>query len=100
MIDWLHLWCELNWRRFAKEKWCRFGHGITEDLRRRLPFYWSDFADGIYGHKTLQKVCSSTVFLYFACILPSIAFGALNDYNTRGKIGQSGYCPKWFFTLS
>lgn len=28
------------------------------------------------------------IFLYFACLLPSIAFGSLNDENTRGAIGE------------
>lgn len=28
------------------------------------------------------------IFLYFACLLPSIAFGSLNDENTRGVIGK------------
>lgn len=28
------------------------------------------------------------IFLYFACLLPSIAFGSLNDENTRGAIGK------------
>ena len=31
---------------------------------------------------------STTVFLYFAILIPSIAFGMLNDYNTHGKIGN------------
>lgn len=38
-----------------------------------------------------MKVCSSTMFLYFACILPSIAFGALNDTNTHGRISRSSF---------
>ena len=31
---------------------------------------------------------STTLFLYFACILPSIAFGVLNGRNTKGQIGK------------
>ncbi|XP_071483927.1 solute carrier family 4 member 11-like [Diadema antillarum] len=65
---------------------CCIGRGLRDDLRRRLPHYWSDFRDGVVGHKTLQKLISTTFFLYFACILPSIAFGVLNDKNTAGKI--------------
>ena len=44
--------------------------------------------DGFVGNKTLQKTISTTFFLYFACILPAIAFGILNDHNTNGKIGK------------
>ena len=67
---------------------CCIGRGLRGDLKRRLPHYWSDFRDGVIGHKTLQKVISTTLFLYFACILPSIAFGVLNDKNTHGLIGK------------
>lgn len=68
------------------EQRCSFARGFREDLSRRLPFYISDFKDGIFGHKSLQKTISTTFFLYFACILPAIAFGVLNDHNTEGKI--------------
>uniref|UniRef100_A0A0P5ZXE0 Sodium bicarbonate transporter protein 11 n=1 Tax=Daphnia magna TaxID=35525 RepID=A0A0P5ZXE0_9CRUS len=68
------------------ERLCRFGQGIREDLARRLPHYVSDYKDGLTGVKTPQKVLSTTLFLYFACILPAIAFGVLNDHNTHGKI--------------
>lgn len=68
-------------------KLCQFGQGIREDLSRRLPHYVSDYVDGIVGVKTPQKVLSTTFFLYFACLLPAIAFGVLNDHNTHGKIG-------------
>lgn len=81
------------------EKLCRFGLGIREDLSRRLPHYISDYKDGLTGVKTPQKVLSTTLFLYFACILPAIAFGVLNDHNTHGKIGWQSkfyyfYLPK------
>jgi hypothetical protein len=32
--------------------------------------------------KAFQKTLSTTVFLYFACILPAIALGVLNAHNT------------------
>lgn len=70
------------------DRLCRFGQGIREDLARRLPHYVSDYKDGLTGVKTPQKVLSTTLFLYFACILPAIAFGVLNDHNTHGKIGK------------
>jgi sodium borate transporter 11 len=41
---------------------------------------------GFVGNRTLQKTASTTVFLYFACILPNIALGVLNDKNTDGAI--------------
>ncbi|XP_031566650.1 sodium bicarbonate transporter-like protein 11 [Actinia tenebrosa] len=64
-----------------------FGRGIKEDLKRRWPHYTSDFIDGVIGHRTIQKLAATVMFLYFACLLPSIAFGVLNSKNTNGKIG-------------
>jgi len=42
---------------------------------------------GLCGANTLHKTVSTTFFLYFACILPSIALGVLNYNNTGGMIG-------------
>ncbi|KAM4051379.1 solute carrier family 4 member 11 isoform 3-T3 [Anomaloglossus baeobatrachus] len=63
------------------------GKGIFDDIARRLPVYHLDFTDGITGNnKSIGKYLTTTIFLYFACLLPSIAFGSLNDENTRGVI--------------
>ncbi|KAK3554431.1 hypothetical protein QTP70_023039, partial [Hemibagrus guttatus] len=65
----------------------RVGRGIYEDLCRRLPFYISDFTDGIVGNnKALVKYMTTSIFLYIAVLLPAIAFGSLNDEITRGEI--------------
>ncbi|MCJ8730711.1 hypothetical protein PDJAM_G00187540 [Pangasius djambal] len=65
----------------------RVGRGIYEDLCRRLPFYISDFTDGIVGNnKALVKYMTTSIFLYIAVLLPAIAFGSLNDESTRGEI--------------
>ncbi|XP_031728974.1 solute carrier family 4 member 11 isoform X1 [Anarrhichthys ocellatus] len=65
----------------------RAGRGIYEDICRRLPFYPSDFTDGIVGsNKTLLKYMTTAIFLYIAILLPAIAFGSLNDESTRGEI--------------
>ncbi|XP_023337238.1 sodium bicarbonate transporter-like protein 11, partial [Eurytemora carolleeae] len=74
-------------QKCAGKHWYHLGSGMYEDLRQRLPFYLSDFIDGFIGDKTIQKTISATIFLYFACILPAIAFGVLNAQNTDGKIG-------------
>ncbi|NWV66973.1 S4A11 protein, partial [Malurus elegans] len=63
------------------------GKGISDDIARRLPVYALDFTDGIIGsNKAIGKYITTIIFLYFACLLPSIAFGSLNDENTRGVI--------------
>ncbi|XP_060581235.1 solute carrier family 4 member 11-like [Ruditapes philippinarum] len=69
-----------------EKKCCKFMTGIIDDLKRRVPFYWSDYKDGIFGPKTIQKTLSTTFFLYFACLMPSIAFGVLNSENTYGSL--------------
>ncbi|CAL8102420.1 unnamed protein product [Calicophoron daubneyi] len=75
---------QLAWTMEATSTFCT---GIFSDLKRRLPHYWSDFKEGVCGKNTIQKVLSTTLFLYFACLLSSIAFGVLNYNNTDGKIG-------------
>ncbi|KAL3878327.1 hypothetical protein ACJMK2_030690 [Sinanodonta woodiana] len=65
---------------------CWFMSGIIGDLKRRVPHYWSDFRDGVVGPKSIQKTMSTSLFLYFACLIPSIAFGVLNSENTNGEL--------------
>ncbi|NXQ73770.1 S4A11 protein, partial [Quiscalus mexicanus] len=63
------------------------GKGISDDIARRFPVYALDFTDGIIGNnKAIGKYITTMIFLYFACLLPAIAFGSLNDENTRGAI--------------
>ncbi|XP_053258079.1 solute carrier family 4 member 11 isoform X3 [Podarcis raffonei] len=63
------------------------GKGIFDDIARRFPVYALDFTDGIIGNnKAIGKYITTMIFLYFACLLPSIAFGSLNDENTDGVI--------------
>ncbi|NXF11567.1 S4A11 protein, partial [Smithornis capensis] len=65
----------------------RVGKGICDDIARRFPVYALDFTDGVIGNnKAIGKYITTMIFLYFACLLPSIAFGSLNDENTRGAI--------------
>ena len=59
-----------------------FAAGIVADVRRKLPFYPSDFVDG-FNIKGLATI----LFLFFACLAPSIAFGGLLSFLTDGEIG-------------
>ncbi|KAK7496612.1 hypothetical protein BaRGS_00012264, partial [Batillaria attramentaria] len=65
---------------------CGFMKGLIGDLKRRLPHYVSDYVDGVRDKKSISKSLSCTAFLYFACILPCIAFGVLNESNTKGVL--------------
>nr|XP_026692294.1 sodium bicarbonate transporter-like protein 11 isoform X2 [Ciona intestinalis] len=64
----------------------QMGRGIYDDIKRRLPHYWSDYKDGFVGKHTIHKVIATILFLYFACLLPDIAFGTLYEKNTNGVI--------------
>lgn len=79
-------------RRKREARRCPIAQGLNDDLRRRLSHYVSDYIDGVVGHRTIYKTISTIFFLYFACLLPTIAFGALNDTNTKGKIGDVRKC--------
>ncbi|KAI1325351.1 HCO3 transporter family-domain-containing protein [Xylariaceae sp. FL0255] len=43
--------------------------GIVNDIRRRAPYYWSDWRDAWD-----YRVVPATVYMYFANILPALAF--------------------------
>ncbi|XP_068241634.1 electroneutral sodium bicarbonate exchanger 1 isoform X6 [Palaemon carinicauda] len=55
--------------------------GFINDLKRKKPWYLSDFVDGI----SIQSV-ASFFFLYFACLTPIITFGGLLGEATENRI--------------
>ncbi|XP_047669265.1 electroneutral sodium bicarbonate exchanger 1 isoform X3 [Tachysurus fulvidraco] len=55
--------------------------GLILDVKRKAPFYVSDFRDGL----SLQCV-ASFLFLYCACMSPVITFGGLLGEATEGRI--------------
>ncbi|XP_008408324.1 electroneutral sodium bicarbonate exchanger 1 isoform X1 [Poecilia reticulata] len=55
--------------------------GLILDVKRKVPFYVSDFKDGL----SLQCV-ASFLFLYCACMSPVITFGGLLGEATEGRI--------------
>uniref|UniRef100_A0A8B9ZBI7 Solute carrier family 4 member 11 n=1 Tax=Anas platyrhynchos TaxID=8839 RepID=A0A8B9ZBI7_ANAPL len=89
----------------GNERWLHeflnVGKGISDDIARRFPVYALDFTDGIIGNnKAIGKYITTMIFLYFACLLPSIAFGSLNDENTRGAIVIRGICDDYNLDFS
>lgn len=73
----------------------RLGGGLIADIRRRYKpsVYLSDWTDGLRDSASLLKYLSTIVWLYFAILMPTIAFGSLNNANTaqggspKGQIG-------------
>ncbi|CAB1430219.1 unnamed protein product [Pleuronectes platessa] len=55
--------------------------GLILDIKRKVPFYLSDYWDGL----NLQCV-ASFLFLYCACMSPVITFGGLLGEATEGRI--------------
>lgn len=60
----------------------KLGGGLSNDIRRRAPHYLGDFREGLS-----TKTLSSVLFLVFACLAPSIAFGGLMEKGTEGQMG-------------
>lgn len=56
--------------------------GIYQDVRKRIPYYASDWTDGLN-----YRVIPATVFIYFTNILPAIAFAQDMFDRTRGAYG-------------
>ncbi len=50
----------------------RFGGGLMDDIKRKAPWYLSDFTDALNF-----QCLSSVMFMYFACLSPIITFGGL-----------------------
>ncbi|KAF2016673.1 hypothetical protein BU24DRAFT_391967 [Aaosphaeria arxii CBS 175.79] len=58
-------------RSARKDPWwkIRLFSGMVNDVRRRAPYYWSDWTDAWD-----YRVVPATVYMYFANILPALAF--------------------------
>lgn len=59
-----------------------FGRGIRRDFTARLPYWKSDFTDGI------KIPClAATFFMFFACLAPAVGFGGLYAVASNNAIG-------------
>lgn len=58
--------------------------GLREDIKRKAPFYISDFKDALH-----IQCFASFVFLYFACLTPIITFGGLLGDATNNNMVSS-----------
>ena len=60
----------------------RFGGGLMADMRRRYALFRGDFTDAMH-----QKCIGSVLFLFFACLTPTITFGGVLALETGNEIG-------------
>ncbi|XP_026758395.3 band 3 anion transport protein isoform X3 [Galleria mellonella] len=58
--------------------------GVIRDIKRRYPYYKSDFIDALNG-----QCAAATIFMYFAALSSAITFGGLLADKTYGAIGIS-----------
>ncbi|KAM5360160.1 hypothetical protein ACJA88_014922 [Fusarium oxysporum] len=65
-----------GWRRW---RILHPGRGMYHDVKRRLPYYWSDIVDA-FTYRTV----ASTIRMYFANLLPAIAY-TLDMYRRTGQ---------------
>ena len=68
-----------------KHRWVP-GKEVLRDIKRRGKHYFSDYFKDIRDCTSVQKIVSTTLFLFFSLLLPSIAFGVLDANFTEGKI--------------
>ncbi|OAL53012.1 hypothetical protein IQ07DRAFT_669688 [Pyrenochaeta sp. DS3sAY3a] len=64
-----------GWRRW---RILQPGRGMYHDVKRRLPYYWSDIRDAL-----TYRTFASTIRMYFVNVLPAIAF-TLDMYRRTG----------------
>ena len=55
----------------------RFCGGLISDIKRKAPFYLSDFVDPFKSVSGALQCFATFIFLYFAVITPIITFGGL-----------------------
>jgi HCO3- transporter family len=63
-----------------------WGSDLRGDWQTRLPLYKSDWRDGLNW-----KSPPAILFLYFACLLPAVAFGGIAFQVTAGALGVIEY---------
>ena len=59
----------------------KFFGGLLNDLKRKKPFYLSDFKDA-----SSAQIIASWLFLYFACLTPIVTFGGLLGAGTGQQL--------------
>mmetsp|Transcript_46170 Transcript_46170/g.103556 ORF Transcript_46170/g.103556 Transcript_46170/m.103556 type:complete len:583 (-) Transcript_46170:134-1882(-) len=64
----------------------RFCGGLIADVKRRGPYWLSDWTDA-FRPSSMQLVISTVYFLFFVCLSPALAFGTLMGEATDNQLG-------------
>ena len=70
---------QIGWRAWRPLRPCR---GMYHDVRRRVPYYWSDVVDG-FNYRTF----AGAIRIFFVNILPALAFQLDMTRGTHGYFG-------------
>ena len=94
-----YLWDDLTgWKSY---RMLRPFRGMYWDVRRRLPYYWSDIKDG-WSYRTF----AGTIRIFFVNLLPALAFELDMNRRTGGYFGinealfSSAFAALVFSTIS
>ncbi|KAF2762223.1 hypothetical protein EJ05DRAFT_201641 [Pseudovirgaria hyperparasitica] len=68
-----------GWRRY---RWLRPGWGMYHDVKRRLPYYWTDITDA-----WSYRAVAATIRMYFVNLLPALAYLLDMQRRTGGFYG-------------
>jgi len=60
--------------------------GLRLDIKRRGPYYLSDFTDA-FRLEDLGRVIATVLFLFFAAVAPAITFGNLYEKDSKAHFG-------------
>lgn len=74
---------------FDRQHFLGLGSGLINDFKLRLPVYVDDYLDGLRNFHTINKVFSTILLLYFATLMPAIAYGVYFEKNTGKRIGMT-----------
>jgi len=64
----------------------KFAGGLIADIKRRAPWYLSDWTEA-FKEENRSQVVASIIFLFFACLSPAVTFGMLFNEYTEGQLG-------------
>lgn len=59
------------------------GRDVLVDIQRRIPWYWDDWKQGF---NCGYRILAPSVYIFFASVLPALAFGQQLSQYTKGQL--------------
>lgn len=77
-MDWTVRWlCTIRDRRSKSGCLSRIFGGLVDDLKRRLPYFISDFTDSFTSFNAFSQCIAAVLYLFFANLTNIITFGGV-----------------------